>query len=136
MLISDKHRFLGFFIKNLLLHHLFRRFGIFSNHKTYRDIFPELDLEGIVILRSNKFHYNYQPKPFAVDLTVFSVRQTFYTRKGQDQVLRWNDYSTQEVKYPVVNTDFHLRILDEKHLGKIKKQMLTYMAEKTNSPIS
>ncbi|MCZ6673341.1 MAG: amino acid adenylation domain-containing protein, partial [Verrucomicrobia bacterium] len=123
MLISDKHRFLGFFIKNLLLHHLFRRFGIFSNRKTHRDIFPELGLEGIVRLKSNKFHYNYQPKPFALDLTVFSVRQTLYTRKGQDEVLRWNDYSTEEVKYPLVNTDFHLEILDEKHLDNICQRM-------------
>jgi hypothetical protein len=97
--------------------------GLWDGYNTTHKGNPDIRLAGIPFIKSNSFHYSYHPKAFPLNLTVFSVRQFLFTRKGQDELLRWDKYVSNKVNYVLVKTDNHLRILDDENLDDISERM-------------
>ena len=78
---------------------------------------------GLPFLFSDPYHYYYKPKSVPLRLTVFTVRQFLFTRKGQSELMRWDKFVENQVDYVLVKTDNHNRILDDENLDLMCERM-------------
>lgn len=123
MFTSYKFNFLRFFIKSFCQHHILWRLGLWDGYNQKGGDFAAMLDSGLAFLFSDPYHYNYKPKSVPLRLTVFTVRQFLFTRKGQSELMRWDKFVENQVDYVLVKTDNHLRILDDENLDLMCERM-------------
>ena len=122
MAAEYKFEFLGYWFKHLVNYHVLRRFGLKRKFVPRR---PELRRmkEGIPLLKSADYHFQYNPTPFPVDLTVFTVRYFLFTRRGHAEITRWDTHITTQANYVLLDAEHHMQILDEENPKRISDLM-------------
>ncbi|MDG2168009.1 MAG: AMP-binding protein, partial [Opitutales bacterium] len=123
MLKAYKFSFFGFFIKSFFQHHILWRLGLWDGYNERGENLGTILDSGLPYIMSDAYHYNYKPKSVPLRLTVFTVRQFLFTRKGQSELMRWDKCVENQVDYVLVKTDNHLRIMDEENLDLICERM-------------
>lgn len=133
MFDTYRWKFLRYFFKNLFQHHVLWKLGLWDGFNERDEDFRAVIDSGLPFIRSNDYHYAYKPSSIPLNLTVFTVRQFLFTRQGQRDLFRWNNYVKSPIDYVLVDTDNHIRIMDDENLDAMCERMRADIAKDTNS---
>jgi thioesterase domain-containing protein len=116
MLVKEHHRYLRYILKEVIIQ-LGAKLG-FTIH-SQRMVPIEITTGGIRPIRSLRFHDDYDPQPFPLELLVFFVRDTEYSIRSGNELTRWKQHSLNPVEYYRIDADYHNQILNEEYLEGI-----------------
>ena len=124
MLREEKHRYLSFIVRNQLMINVFWRFGLLKGKSANAFRMPDVYLEDVPFIDTEPLVDKYEIRPFPVDLVIFTVRETRYTRLGNRELTLWKSASERPTQYCLVPTDYHLRMMDKEYVDDIRADML------------